>query len=339
MNDNKLSKAALDAIAEVSNISMGAAATAISEVVQKRVTITTPNVYVSTINELQKQYPIPCVVVFVEFIKGLEGKSILVIKENDAAIIAALMMRQDPTKNLEALDEIKLSAVSEGMNQMMGASSTALSQILDTVIEISPPGVKQVDFSEDMDSKMGMDDGDDPFVVTAFRIVVEDLIDSELISVLPHSFAKQMASFLVDSVTAGKEPKVDNEKEIINQGTKTGQGDEPKTEENKNSTLVEGIEKKRDNQPGFRNLDFIKEVSLTGKVVLGRTEMTLGDLLNLHEGATVKLDRLEGELVEIVISDKCIAKGNVVVVGDHFGVRITEFINNDINQEEANHGA
>ncbi len=94
------------------------------------------------------------------------------------------------------------------------------------------------------------------------------------------------------------------------------------------SVVNEENHRKSENES--KKLDIIKDVSLQGKVILGRGQISLGDLLNLHEGSTVKLDRLEGELVEIMISDRCIAMGEVIVIGEHFGVRIIDFTKNTI---------
>jgi len=115
-----LSEEEMDVMGEIGNIAMGSAATALSTILDQKVEITTPEVKATSFSEITGEYERPCVVVRVEYTKGLKGLNLLIIKEDDAAIIADLMMGGDGDVNIE-LDEIKISAVGEAMNQMMGS--------------------------------------------------------------------------------------------------------------------------------------------------------------------------------------------------------------------------
>ena len=72
------------------------------------------------------------------------------------------------------------------------------------------------------------------------------------------------------------------------------------------------------------DLDLLAEVVLTVSAEIGRMDITIQDLLKLGPGSLIELDKLVGEPVELLINDRCIARGEVVVVADNFGVRITE---------------
>ena len=102
-----------DALAEVGNISMGAAATALSNILSRKVSITVPSVSVTTFREVRERYPIPCLVVTVWYTEGLEGSNVLVIKESDAAVLTSLMMGEDGSSPPEELTDLHMSAVSE----------------------------------------------------------------------------------------------------------------------------------------------------------------------------------------------------------------------------------
>lgn len=128
-----------DLLGEIGNISMGSASTALSTIIGKMVNITTPRVSVTTLNEMKENFDVPIIAVEVEYIEGLVGANLLLIKITDAVVIADLMMGGDGTRKAEELSEIEISAVSEAMNQMIGSSATSLSQMLNMPINISPP--------------------------------------------------------------------------------------------------------------------------------------------------------------------------------------------------------
>ncbi len=78
--------------------------------------------------------------------------------------------------------------------------------------------------------------------------------------------------------------------------------------------------------PGNQNLDFLLDVPLEVSVELGRTSMIINKMLQLTQGSVVELEKSAGEPVEIYVNNKLLGKGEVVVVNDRFGVRITEII-------------
>lgn len=77
---------------------------------------------------------------------------------------------------------------------------------------------------------------------------------------------------------------------------------------------------------GSSNLEFLLDVPLNVTVELGRTKMIINKMLRLTQGSVVELDKAAGESVDIYINDKLLGKGEVIVVHDRFGVRITEII-------------
>ena len=78
--------------------------------------------------------------------------------------------------------------------------------------------------------------------------------------------------------------------------------------------------------PGESNIDLLLDVSLRVTVELGRTRMKLAQILELQHGSVVELDRLAGDPVDIFVNDRMVAHGEVVVVDDKFGVRITDMV-------------
>jgi len=74
------------------------------------------------------------------------------------------------------------------------------------------------------------------------------------------------------------------------------------------------------------NLDMLKDVNVEVSVELGRITMPLGDVLNLSKGSVVELENLAGEQINVLVNGLNIATGEVVVIGEHFGVRISKLI-------------
>jgi flagellar motor switch protein FliN len=80
------------------------------------------------------------------------------------------------------------------------------------------------------------------------------------------------------------------------------------------------------NKLKVQNLDFILDIPLKVTVELGRTEVLIKDLLQLGQGSVLELDKLAGEPLEILVNGKLVAKGEVVVVNEKFGIRLTDII-------------
>lgn len=146
-----LSDVEKDAVGEISNISMGTAATTLYSLVNRKVVISTPVVQVGKWEELIGTYDRPCVFIQISYTVGLDGKNILILKEDDVKIITDLMMGGDGTNIDGELGELHLSAISEAMNQMMGSSATSLSSMLDKKIDISTPNASLVTLDDTFD--------------------------------------------------------------------------------------------------------------------------------------------------------------------------------------------
>src|SRR6056297_3713037 len=208
-SEETLSEEEADVIGEIGNIAMGSAATALFTLLNKKVDITAPSVDISSFKEVVEDYTEPFVLVKVEYVEGLEGLNLLILDSKDAAIIADLMMGGSG-ENIEAdqeLDEIHLSAVGEAMNQMMGSSSTSISNIIDKVVNISPPEpIFDVD-AEDFENEYF--DNDDSLVVTSFDLKIVNIIDSTFKQLAPLKFTKKLIKNL-KSNNEGLTAKSDN---------------------------------------------------------------------------------------------------------------------------------
>lgn len=304
-----------DILAEIGNISMGSAATALSTLVNRKVRITVPKVYVSTPVDLSESYPIPCIVVDVGYVQGLQGSNILVIREEDALIIGNLMMGEDGTNVPDTLDELYLSAVTEAMNMMMGSAATSMSELFGRPIDISPPNTTRRNLALDLLTEEMP--GEEPVVSVAFRMEIEDLVDSTILQIIDIDFAKEMAHSLLP-------PEEEEVAVTIN-------WDDLKTEPVRTGTQTEApadatapAQASSAYDLGNINVDLIRDIPVQVRAILGRTRMSIDNILRLGPGHIMELESLHGEPIELFANNTLIARGEVVVVGEQFGVRITE---------------
>ncbi len=351
-NGVELTEDQIDVIGEIGNIAMGSAATALFTLLNKKVDITAPTVVISSFKEVVEEYTQPFVLVKVEYVEGLEGLNLLILDSKDAAIIADLMMGGSG-ENVDAdteLDEIHLSAVGEAMNQMMGSSSTSISNIIDKVVNISPPEpIFDVDTDEFENDYF---DKEDPLIVTSFDLKIGNLIDSKFKQLAPLQFTKKLIKSLQEnnegltaktdnsmqsSVSAevaeksSKEKKVEKEKKETQNVKQTA----TKTSTNKQLKSSDKVDVQEAQFPQFgekegqglpQNMELLKDVPLTVTVRLGKSKMTISEVLDLGEGSIIELDKLAGELVDLYVNGKLIAKGEVVVIDESFGFRVKDII-------------
>ena len=426
-DEEELTDVEKDAIGEVANISMGSSATTLYSLVNRKVNITTPVVTLATWKTLLDSYEKPCVFIQIKYTKGLDGTNILVLKEHDVKVITDLMMGGDGTNTEGELGELHLSAISEAMNQMMGAAATSLSTLLQTVIDISPPESSLFDLTEVKDGKETSPFLGGTFVKISFRMQIDDLVDSTIMQLYPIDFARKLVETFIntqmaniDEVTEKKPeqpendttaqipaPGTDNQTQMnntnlngmnqmgnmgmngMNQMGNMGMNDMnqmnnmgmngmnqmgsmgmngmnqmgnmgmngmnqmgnmgmngmnqmgnmgmnsmnqmgmmgmPGQNVNVQPAQFQSFSNDNMGTTGQENIGLIKDVPLEVTVELGRTTKSISDILDFSPGTIIELDRIAGEPIDVLVNGKFVAKGEVVVIEESFGVRITEII-------------
>lgn len=355
----------IDALGEIGNISMGTSATTLFTLLGHKVLITTPTVTVTSWEQLATEYSTPYVAVRVEYTDGLKGTNLLILKEEDVKVITDLMMGgEGDVSTAGDLTDLHLSAISEAMNQMVGSSATSMSSMFDKRIDISPPRAFTLHFESDL--PYSEFDISQPIVKIAFNLEIGNLIKSQIMQLIPVSFAKNLVDNLLN-VGSGEQssqaappppppppPQQQAPQQQImqqppqqqsayyqepqygmppNQGYGMPQMDygmQQAPQQNRGPVNVQpanfqsfddgriSIEKK--------NISLIMDVPLQVTVELGRTQRLIKDILEFGPGSILELDKLAGEPVDILVNGKAIAKGEVVVIDESFGVRITDII-------------
>ncbi|WP_433752771.1 flagellar motor switch phosphatase FliY [Paenibacillus amylolyticus] len=382
--DDFLTELEQDALGEIGNITFGSAATALSTLLGLKVDITTPKVSIISRTQFEEAFPKPHVAVHVNYVDGFEGINSLVIKKRDAQVIADLMLGGEGNPVDEELNEIHISAVQEAMNQMMGSSATSMSTIFNRFVNISPPGIDILN----LESGEGVSNlpADETLIQVSFRLLIGDLIDSNLMQLLPVHFAKNMVDMLIGgaqestasapvastpepapAAVPATPPPVAEQPPVQHQqppqapqqpvqdyngygqapmgmpqgmppqqpygmppqqpyGAPQHYGGMPNRNVNVQPVQFANLQNGAYGQVDENNLNLLMDIPLKVTVELGRTQKQIKDILELSQGSIVELDKLAGEPVDILVNNKLIAKGEVVVIDENFGVRVIDIV-------------
>lgn len=371
-HEDFLSEMERDMVGEISNISMGTAATTLSTLVNQKVNISTPVVSYAEWDDLVQSFDRPCVFLQIQYREGLDGNNVLILKDNDVKIIADLMMGGDGTNTDVEVGELHLSAISEAMNQMMGSASTSLSSMLGIKIDISPPTASLIDLNDQLDQGEISEFLMTGFVRNSFKMTIGDLVDSEIMQLFPVDFAKKLCknfSSSMDSSSTGNTEEKAKEPAPVTQ--------EIKSENNMESAFAQQPQQMNQMPYGMpaaypmnmmgmppyqgmpypqpvmqpvmqevnvqpaqfqafsgdlsavtqkENISLIMDVPLEVSVELGRTSKSIQDILDFAPGTIIELDKIAGEPIDVLVNGKYVAKGEVVVIEENFGIRVTEII-------------
>lgn len=356
----------IDTIGEISNISMGSAATALFSLVNKKVDISTPVVSISNWDKIIGLYEKPCVLIKISYTKGIDGSNLLILKENDVKIITSLMMGGDGT-NVEGteLGEIELSAISEAMNQMMGSAATSLSTMLGGTVDISPPQSDLLDLQDTDTPEEVKEYQNGDFVEIRFRLLIGDLVDSFIMQLYPIDVAKKMVADIKNNMQTDSNSTVDDKafdepKGDVAQSVPPSEMEVNPIEMQQPNPMQNGMNTNMANQmyqqPMYQqpmapqpsvavqpaqfsafsgaypmqyspeNIDLIMDVPLEVTVELGRTHKSIKDILDFAPGTIIELNKIAGEPIDVLVNGKYVAKGEVVVIEESFGIRITEIV-------------
>ena len=339
-----LSSEEKDAIGEISNISMGTAATTLSTLLNQKVLITTPNVSIANWEDISQSYDRPCVFIQISYIEGLDGNNILILREKDVKIITDLMMggNGEDVDGTE-LSELHLSAICEAMNQMMGSAATSISSVLEKKVDISPPTASLIDMDGSIDEEGFGDFLKGEFVKVSFRLEIGTLIDSELMQLYPIDFAKELYNKFMSSseldqpapaaptpapapapAPAAPTPGPAPAMSAPPQGY--AQPMQPAQPVNVAPAQFQAFDNTINPLMQQENIGLIMDVPLEVTVELGRTNKTIKEILDFSPGTIIELNKLAGEAIDLLVNGKYVAKGEVVVIEDNFGIRITEII-------------
>lgn len=414
MGSNIFSPMAIDAIGEIFNISLGSSATAVSNMLARRVDITTPTVTVVAANDFCIDDIRPAIGVKIDYVAGLNGSNVMLLKRSDVRAIVDILMGMETKDEDFEINELNLSAISEVMNQMMGAASTAMSDFLGEMVNISTPEAFEIENVNELVGTYFPSEG--TLVVVRFQLTIEDAVESEFMSALSVDLVREMLKgFGIGGADVGLEDEQASAAEQVEAQIQTEQAPqiaeqpavqqqpqmqqpvqpqttvieqqpapqqsqmqqpmqqqpqmqqqamqqppmmpqpdmqqqyaayppypyppmyymppqqamqqpEPKTIKTSAPAMPKLEQSHNLNEEQAGNLDLLMSVPVDISVEIGRTRRRVKDILNYTKGSLVVLDRLAGDRADLYVNGKCIAKGDIVVVDDSFGLRIAEIV-------------
>lgn len=335
-----------DTLGEIGNISFGSSATALSGLLNQKVDITTPTVSVVEKSKLPDEFPHPYAAIQVKYTEGFAGTNLLVIHQSDAAVIADLMLGGTGESPDPSLGELQLSAVQEAMNQMMGSAATSMSTIFNKRVDISPPSISLINLMEG--------EGEDTIpeqellIKISFRLTVGTLIDSNIMQLIPLEFGKKLVHELlnppqesapsapaqpVQEQTPPQQAAAPPPPPPAPQPQQGAMAPPPRSNEPMHfgqsaqgpveTAVFSSFQPPPLGEQEVRNLNMLFDIPLQVTVELGRTNRNVKDILELTAGSIIELDKLAGEPVDVLVNNHLVAKGEVVVIEENFGVRIT----------------
>ena len=429
MKQNIFSPMEIDAIGEIMNISLGSSATAVSNMLDHRVDITTPSVSVVPIEEFTLGELEPAIGIEIKYVSGLEGSNIMLLKRHDVKTIVEILMGTEISDEEFEFNDLTISAVCEVMNQMMGAASTALSDFLGRSVNISTPQSFTLDDLDQFEREHFQYDSG-MVVVAKFMLSIENVLKSEFVNVMSVDLARELiAGFGVDlsdgegkgakseeevkpepstggaklsqeeierlmsggapsapppassgsgklsqeeierlmsggapsapppaSSGSGKLSQEESEQLMSGMAPSAAQAAPPRQPEPQQSSArpYEAAGQYMPAPPAYageprvintkpvqlppldvadkigqeqaQNLELIMSVPLEVSVEIGRTRRKVEDILTFSKGSLVVLDKLAGDQVDLFVNGLCVARGDVVVIDDNFGIRITEVL-------------
>ena len=338
LEEDNLTEQEKDALGEIGNICMGSASTTLSMLLNHKVSITSPTVLTTTIEDLFLSFDAPYMTIYIKYIDGLSGFNLLIMRLQDAAVLADLMMGGEGDVTLtDELTEMGISAASEAMNQMIGSSSTSMASMFGTVVNISPPQTYVSHQSDDLSRLQDIVHG--LLVVASFNMTVGNVLDTKLMQVMNIDTARETANLILKDMY---EEMTDVPAAAIQEDELPAGIIEQVLEAPPPSPAVPAPAPVAAPPPAparpaaasspFRSdvdqerLDMLLDIPLKATALLGRTKWSIKDVLGIVPGSVVELDSLVDEPVEILVNGILVAMGEVVVVNENFGVRISSII-------------
>lgn len=342
---NPVDKELMDLMEEVGKDTMKAAANTLESILRLPVTLGEPILRYIKISELRNFYTIPSVGVRIDFRVGLIGSNILIIEDRDAKVISNLMMGGDGSTVAEGeISELDASALGEAMNQSIGASSTVYANMMGGKVDINTPSVFNIDFDKPTFFKDFGFDEDIEIIFTEFPLKIGELINRTLVNLFPLEFAEILENKIKENGYTFNSGKIIESKALKQpqptQNNSNNSGYENQTSHaqmhNNNSNKSFGNVSAQPIQfqefdptelmQQKENIDLIMDVPLQVTVEMGRTNKKIEEILEFTPGTVIELDKLAGDPIDVLVNGKFVAKGEVVVVDENYGIRITDII-------------
>ncbi|MBN1899283.1 MAG: flagellar motor switch protein FliN [Spirochaetes bacterium] len=298
---------------------LSSAANTLSTIISKKVEIINPTLEIKSPDKTRDDIAGENIQVKIDCTEGITGETLFVLKKGDASVIADLMMGQDGTSPPAELNELYMSAISEAVSQMFGSGLNVISAKVNRQIKVAPPSAEVMTSSNELMLPPG-----DKIVVTTSTLSIEGLVSSNLVHIFSFPLVKEIVSAASVGTVSYTQPQAQAAVTPMAQpaGPTSTQVSVQQVQFPALGQGVPGV-----SQEQVTNISLLLDVPMQLTVELGRTKMLVKEILGLGEGSIIELDKLAGEPVDLLVNNKLVAKGEVVVIDENFGVRVTDIIN------------
>lgn len=330
------------------NMGMQSFAAALTTILGQNVSMVVENLQASTWEEMSEKYGSNNTVIVFDLGGSFSCRNVFIIRSEAARQIIRSMTGENDFDSGDALSEFDLGVIGEIMNQAAGSYVTSLSSSINKSVSITPPNVVE----SYINSETGKDFIDsDEFIVISCEMAIDNICKDYLLHLAPVSFArtllefekqKESSSSATGAGNGGKKP-AGIEKASNNISFAQDKGPESNSAYTTRKDTANDLQTPKDLvsvQPAKfqsfdeeaklnlekKNLDLILDVPLQITVELGRTHKLIKNILEYGPGSVIELDKLAGDPVDILVNGKNIAKGEVVVIDESFGVRVTDIV-------------
>ncbi len=330
-----LGEAELRFYQEISQLAMEAGSVAVSQALGKTVLVSNPEISELDPQSLIKDLAPQQIMIQTGYLTQKHFESLLLIKDYDVAVIFDILMGKDGRNPDLEMGDLQISAIGEVMNQLIGAAATALSRELEQTIAMIPPESQALNLEQDSlpDSYRG------PLLQIQYHLSIEGVLDSEIYEVRSLQNAKAFyQSVMGQSAAPPSSPPMNApapSSPAPAQAISGGSSDYylPPTQPSAPSGPppsvhpVEFAPLQMNQIPhGNGSLERVMDIPLKVTVELGSTHLKVKKVLDLAKGSVIELDKLSGEPIDLLVNGRLMAKGEVVVLNENFGVRITEIL-------------
>jgi len=317
-----------NAIGEICNFITAAIASVIGNQIGKNIERTPPQVSFTLWQQFQAEYPSSLLLAEATLTTGLKGKILLFAAEEKAAKLADLLQGKD-NGQAAALKEEELGVLKGVLDKALSESLTNISATFGQEASGSITQVKVITIKDEIKSLSARSSEDSLLRVSSSLIASDALLEIQLEYILPVDFAEEALSAIAsDSGSAASSGETETKAEVASGFQATGvaapdevsQATEAVQPAQFASLAPEGV------AGATNNIELLLDIALDASIELGRTQMSVKEILDLGGGSVIELEKAAGETVDFLVNGKIIARGEVVVIEGKFGIRITEIV-------------
>ena len=323
MANTSLSTIENEALTELFSVALGSSSAVLSILLANQVTVSSPKLSIKPKTEIMAKTQAPFFVLLGEYTGDVSGIQFVSVNKEQ---VQALTAMADPESASEDIER-QFETLQDIVQQMYASVSRTFSALLESEVSHSLSGMDMVEDREDFPAANFTTE--EWFAEAAFQLKAQNGQHAEFRMCIPVRLAKQMAGILTDSGEEELEETQDMQFDSNNENNKQNKKEQSVSSPSIQPVQFSSFDDSAAANAEPNNLNMLMDIPLKVTVELGRTKRTVKEILGVSQGSIIELDKLAGEPVDILVNDKLIAVGEVVVIDENFGVRVTDILSTE----------